>query len=68
MAGKLADFTKPECEFLRLQCNFTPEEREVFDLRVSDHSIVQISLMLGMSTATVSRKIQNIKRKIHKVS
>ena len=48
-------------------CNFTRDEREVFDLRVKDHSRVEIAMKLGMSESTVDRRIRNIKKKIHKV-
>ncbi len=61
------EFTKPECDWFRQVCNFTDEELKVFDLRVKDKSVVQICMALHMSERTVSRKIQNIKRKIHKV-
>lgn len=50
-----------------MECNFTDDERAVFDLRVAGHSRIEISAALNMSTATVDRRIKNIKRKIHKV-
>ncbi len=43
------------------------EERAVFNLPVQNKSNIQIGLELGMSQATVSRKITVIKRKIIKV-
>ncbi len=61
------EFTEPECEKLRNLCIFTKDERLIFDLRVSDHSIVEVSQKLKMSEATVNRRIKNIKRKILKV-
>lgn len=61
------EFTRLECERFRQDCNFTPEERAVFDLAVQNKSNIQIGLELGMSQATVSRKITAIKRKIIKV-
>lgn len=61
------EFTEPECERFRRECNFTSEERSVFDLRVKAHSIVEIQQALNMSEATVSRRIRNIKRKIYKI-
>lgn len=61
------EFTEPECERFRRECNFTDEERAVFDLRVRAHSIIEIQSKLNMSEATVNRRIQNIKRKIYKV-
>ena len=60
-------FTEPECEFFRQNCNFSPEELKVFDLRVKDNSIVQIQMKLNMSEATVERRIKNIKAKILKI-
>ncbi len=61
------EFTEPECERFRAECNFTSEERAIFDLRVKAHSIVEIQQALNMSEATVSRRIRGIKRKIYKV-
>lgn len=61
------EFTRLECDRFRQDCNFTPEERAVFDLAVQNKSNVQISLELGMGQATVSRKIKAIKRKIIRV-
>lgn len=61
------EFTEPECEWFRQVCNFTQDERKVFDLRVKDHSRVEIAMKLGMSESTVDRRIRGIKKKIHKV-
>lgn len=61
------EFTEPECERFRRDCNFTPDELEVFNLRVKDNSLVQIADKLGMSPSTVDRRIKNIKKKIVKV-
>ena len=64
---KLTEFTKPECDYFRRECNFTDEERAVFDLRVTARSVVEISMSLHLSEATVYRRLKNIKRKIVKV-
>ena len=61
------EFTELECSFFRQVCNFTLEEMEVFNLRVKDHSRIEIAMKLGMSESTVDRRIKNIKKKIHKV-
>lgn len=61
------EFTEIECERFRSECNFTPDERRIFDLRVKDHSIVEICTTLNMCESTVNRRIKNIKRKILKV-
>lgn len=61
------EFTESECERFRRECNFSDEERAVFDLRVKARSIIEIQEALNMSESTVNRRIRNIKRKIHKV-
>lgn len=61
------EFTEPECELFREKCNFTDEERAVFDLRVKSRSIVEIQHALNMSESTVNRRIRSIKKKIYKV-
>ena len=61
------EFTEPECEHFRRMCNFTDEERAVFDLRVKGKSIVEIEMQLHFSEATVNRRLRDIKRKIYKV-
>lgn len=61
------EFTEPEVEYFRQKCNFTEDEREVFELRVRGKSIVAISLALHMSESTVSRRLRGIKNKIIRV-
>jgi len=61
------EFTAPECERFRRECNFTEQELAVFNLRVRDNTISQIQDKLNMSEATVNRRIKTIKKKIHKV-
>ena len=61
------DFTRLECEKFRCDCNFTPDELAVFNLRVSAHSLVEISIALNISESSVQRHIRNIKKKIMKV-
>lgn len=61
------EFTGPECDKFRALCNFTPDELAVFNLRVQGKSIVEISMALSMSEATVYRRQQGIKSKIHRV-
>lgn len=61
------EFTEIECNRFRRDCNFTDEERAVFDLRVKAHSVIEIQHKLNMSESTVNRRIRNIKKKILKV-
>lgn len=60
-------FTELECERFRNLCNFTEDERRVFDLRVKGKGVIEISLLLNMSEATVERRIRAVKRKILRV-
>ena len=61
------DFTEPECERFRMLCNFTQDERAVFDMRVKAKSIVEIQIALCMSDSTIRRRLRNIEKKISKV-
>lgn len=66
------EFTRLECERFRRDCNFTPEELAVFDLRVQDITIVALQgklreMGMPMSEATINRRIRSIKKKILKV-
>ena len=61
------DFTKPELDFILQNANFTEEQEKVFKRlvdRKGRQSIVQISMEEHISTATVSRIIKKIKKKI----
>ena len=62
------DLTTPEADRLRALCNFSDEERKIFDLRIKDKSVVEISMALNLSTASVKRRLQSISRKVEKVS
>lgn len=64
---KICDFTRKECERLREECNFTPEELQVFDLRAGNAMIVATSRKTAMSERTVNRRVDSIKRKIFRV-
>lgn len=61
------DLTKLECDRCRELCNFTDEERAIFDLKTRNKSLIEISLALHMSESTVSRRLVNIKKKVVKV-
>jgi DNA-binding CsgD family transcriptional regulator len=63
----LTDFIRSECDHFREECNFTPSERAVFDMRVADDSVVKISMELNMSESAVYKRIRRIKKKINKV-
>ena len=62
------DLTAPEADRLRALCNFSDEEREVFDLRIRDKSVVEISMALNLSVSSTKRRLSSIRAKVEKVS
>lgn len=64
------DFTKPELEYIKENANFTVEELTIFEMLTGKYgreTIVYIANKTNLSTATVSRRINKIKRKINKL-
>lgn len=62
------DLTAPEADRLRQLCNFSDEERQVFDLRIRDKSVIEISMALHLSVASTKRRLRSIRAKVNKVS
>ena len=60
------DLITAEVEALRLACNFTPEEREIFDLLTRNNSVVQITLATNTSQRTAERRIHDVKQKVER--
>ena len=64
------DFTKKEIDYINENARFNEIQQKVFD-RLTDRkgrqTIVKISMEENISTATVSRIIKQIKRKILRV-
>lgn len=63
----LQNLTEAECENFRHGCNFTDDERAVFDLRVKGMSRVKIAASLAISIATTDRRLRGIYEKVNKV-
>lgn len=61
------DFTKKEYEYLKNELMLNDELAKIFELKIKGCSTVEISLELNISTATVSRRLKTIKKKIKKV-
>ena len=64
---KISDFTKPELEYFRKECNFTDQERRCFDLKARDCTNIQLAMELNMSESTVSVTMRRVRTKITKV-
>lgn len=64
------DFTKAEIEYINENANFDERQQEVFDrltARTGRQSIVQMSMEMNLSTATISRIVKQVKKKIIKI-
>lgn len=64
---RLDMFTEAECEHYRRVCNFTDDERAVFDLWAKGKSRVQIAASLAISIATTDRRLRGIYAKVNRV-
>lgn len=67
---KKFDFTKNELDYIRENANFNDIQENIFNRLICKQgrqSIIQISMEENISTATVSRIIKQIKRKILKI-
>ena len=63
---RLDNLTEAECENYRHGCNFTDDERAVFDLRVKGMSRVKIAASLAISIATTDRRLRGIYEKVNR--
>lgn len=64
---RICDFTKYELECFREKCNFTDEERKLFDFRAEYYTLEQIAEKMNISSKTAYRINKRIKDKIKKV-
>ena len=64
---KIADFTVPELDYFRENCNFVGDELIVFELRSSGIQLDEIADFLSVSTDTVKKISRKINSKIIKV-
>lgn len=64
---QIYDFTEPELQFFRDQCNFTPEELEYFELRSKDKKNYQIAMEMCVSESKVYSLSKKVKSKMKRV-
>lgn len=62
----LSSMIKPELDDLRQICNFTDDEKAVFEELSRGRSRVYIAEKYSLSCSTVSNRIRNIQNKISK--
>ena len=63
----ISDFTKSEIKVLETECNFTPDEKELFLLRSRNFTLEQSAERMHISSKTAYRINIKIKNKIRKV-
>lgn len=64
---KLTDFSLQELDRFRRLCNFTPDERQYFELKLKGKSNVAISIEMCVSESQVSKLAKKVKSKIERV-
>ena len=64
---KICDFTKPELDKFRKECNVTEIERQCFDLKAKDKTNTQLSMELNVSESTISVVMRRVRTKITRV-
>ena len=64
---KIADFTKPELDYFRDNCNFVGVEKEVFELRSQGVPLEEIAEMVNMSVDGVKKASKRVNKKILRV-
>lgn len=64
---KLYDFTVPELNYFREYCNFTPEEKELFEYRAKNIPLETCAEIMNVSMSTVKRISRRINNKIIRI-
>ena len=64
---KIYDFTVPELNYFRAQCNFTEEERSLFDMRSANIPLEQCAENMNVSVSTAKRISKKVNSKIIRV-
>ena len=63
----ISDFTVPELDYLRCNCNFVNLEIDVFEYRSKGFTLEQIAEKLNISTDYVRKLSKRVNKKIIKV-
>jgi len=63
----VSDFTVPELDYYRANCNFVGAERQVFELRSQGIPLESIAETLDMSVEGIKKVSRKVNNKISKV-
>ena len=58
------DFNKAEYDYFIENCGFTDRQIEILNLRRRGKTIVEISMVVNLSTRTIDRELKAIRKKI----
>lgn len=64
---KVYDFTVPELNYFRTYCNFTEDERTLFEYRSKNIPLEQCAELMNVSVSTVKRLSRKVNNKIIRV-
>ena len=64
---KIVDFTLPELNHFRENCNFTRDEKTLFEYRVQEYPLEECAELMNVSVSTVKRINKRVKNKIIRV-
>lgn len=64
---KIYDFTLPELNYFRDNCNFTHEEQMLFEYRAKNIPLECIAEIMNVSISTINRISKRVNKKIEKV-
>lgn len=64
---RLYIFTKKDIDYFLTECNFTPDEEELFQLRCQEHTLEYCAEKMNVSISTVKRISRRVNNKIMKV-
>ncbi len=67
MSNQINKLIKPELDLYRVECNFTDDEKEVFECMTKGYTLSKTAIECCLSESTVQRRMDSILGKINKV-
>lgn len=64
---KISEFTTTELQKLRIVCNFTPSELELFNLRAGDVSLLTCAERMNRDYSSVCKISRKVNEKIQRI-
>lgn len=64
---KVYDFTVPELNYFRTYCNFTKDEKILFELRAKNIPLERCAEIMSVSVSTIKRLSRKVNNKIIRV-